>query len=281
MIELKHISVGYGKQIVLNDLSAAFEKGKLTAVIGVNGCGKSTLLKTILGMVPVSNGEIAIDGRPLAEMSRKDIARSIAYLSQGKGTPDMTVEQLVLHGRFPHLSYPRRYTTQDREIALAAMEQVGITDYARKPLYTLSGGMRQNAYIAMALTQGTDHILLDEPNTFLDISHQLELMKRYHPNYEFPVTANSNGGCYIATAVYGSYDCPEVWTLRRFRDFTLSESWYGRAFIKIYYSISPTLVKWFGQSAWFKNFLHKPLNSLVNKLQQKGVENTPYKDKVW
>ena len=115
-------------------------------------------------------------------------------------------------------------------------------------------------------------------NLFMD---QLELMKRYHPNYEFPVTANSNGGCYIATAVYGSYDCPEVWTLRRFRDFTLSESWYGRAFIKIYYSISPTLVKWFGQSAWFKNFLHKPLNSLVNKLQQKGVENTPYKDKVW
>ena len=177
MIELKHISVGYGKQIVLNDLSAAFEKGKLTAVIGVNGCGKSTLLKTILGMVPVGDGEIAIDGRPLAKMSRKDIARSIAYLSQGKGTPDMTVEQLVLHGRFPHLSYPRRYTTQDREIALAAMEQVGITKYARKPLYTLSGGMRQNAYIAMALTQGTDHILLDEPNTFLDISHQLELMK--------------------------------------------------------------------------------------------------------
>ena len=83
----------------------------------------------------------------------------------------------MLHGRFPHLSYPRRYTTQDREIALAAMEQVGITKYARKPLYTLSGGMRQNAYIAMALTQGTDHILLDEPNTFLDISHQLELMK--------------------------------------------------------------------------------------------------------
>ena len=129
-------------------------------------------------MVPVGDGEIAIDGRPLAKMSRKDIARSIAYLSQGKGTPDMTVEQLVLHGRFPHLSYPRRYTTQDREIALAAMEQVGITKYARKPLYTLSGGMRQNAYIAMALTQGTDYILLDDPNTFLDISHQLELIPR-------------------------------------------------------------------------------------------------------
>lgn len=177
MIELKHISAGYGKQIVLNDVSAAFEKGKLTAIIGVNGCGKSTLLKTILGMVSASHGEITIDGRPVEEMRRKDIAQKIAYLSQGKGTPDMTVEQLVLHGRFPHLSYPRRYTKQDREIALAAMEQVGITQYARKPLYTLSGGMRQNAYIAMALTQGTDYVLLDEPNTYLDISHQLELMK--------------------------------------------------------------------------------------------------------
>ena len=128
-------------------------------------------------MVPVGNGEITIDGRPLANMSRKDIARRIAYLSQGKDTPDMTVEQLVLHGRFPHLSYSRRYTKKDREIAFAAMERVGITDHVHQPLSALSGGMRQNAYIAMALTQGTDYVLLDEPNTYLDISHQLELMK--------------------------------------------------------------------------------------------------------
>ena len=108
-------------------------------------------------------------------------------------------------------------------------------------------------------------------------------IKELDPTYIIPSrpTPTTPGGCYVATAVYGSYDCPEVWTLRRFRDFTLSESWYGRAFIKTYYAISPTLVKWFGQSAWFKNLLHKPLNSLVNKLQKKGVENTPYKDKVW
>ena len=84
-----------------------------------------------------------------------------------------------------------------------------------------------------------------------------------------------------ATAIYGSYDCPEVWTLRRFRDFTLAESWYGRAFIKTYYAISPTLVKWFGETAWFKNLFHKPLNALVKKLQNDGVENTPYNDRVW
>lgn len=108
-------------------------------------------------------------------------------------------------------------------------------------------------------------------------------IKELDPTYIIPSrpTPATPGGCYIATAVYGSYDCPELWTLRRFRDFTLSETWYGRAFIKTYYAISPTLVKWFGQSAWFKNLLHKPLNSLVNKLQQKGVENTPYNDIVW
>lgn len=177
MIELKGVSAGYGKHSVLKDVSIAFEKGKLTSIIGVNGCGKSTLLKAILGMIPLSNGEITIDGNILGNLTRNEIARKVAYLAQGKNTPDMTVEQLVLHGRFPHLSYPRRYTKQDREIAFSAMEQVGIAELAAKPLYTLSGGMRQNAYIAMALAQGTDYILLDEPTTYLDISHQLELMK--------------------------------------------------------------------------------------------------------
>ena len=177
VIELNHISAGYGKQTVLKDVSAILEKGKLTSIIGVNGCGKSTLLKTILGIVPIRNGDIAIDGASLKEMDRNDISRRIAYLSQGKRTPDMTVEQLVLHGRFPHLNYPRRYTKHDYEIAIDAMKQMGIAQYADKSLHTLSGGMRQNTYIAMALAQGTDYVLLDEPTTYLDIAHQLELMK--------------------------------------------------------------------------------------------------------
>ena len=177
MIELSHISTGYGIKIILNDVSVAFEKGKLTSIIGANGCGKSTLLKTILGILPSKSGNITIDGARLKEMSRNDIARRIAYLSQEKNTPDMTVEQLVLHGRFPHLSYPRRYTDKDRIIAVGVMEQMGIVEYAHKPLYSLSGGMKQNSYIAMALAQETDYILLDEPTTYLDIAHQLELMK--------------------------------------------------------------------------------------------------------
>ena len=177
MIELNHISAGYGKQTVLKDVSAILEKGKLTSIIGVNGCGKSTLLKTILGTVPINNGDVTIDGTSLNGMNRNDISRRIAYLSQGKSTPDMTVEQLVLHGRFPHLSYPRRYSKHDYEIAIDAMKQMGIAQYAKKSLHTLSGGMRQNTYIAMALAQETDYVLLDEPTTYLDIAHQLELMK--------------------------------------------------------------------------------------------------------
>ena len=177
MLELNRISAGYGKQTVLNDVSAFFEKGKLTSIIGVNGCGKSTLLKVMLGILPITNGIVKIDGRVLSSLRRNEIAQRIAYLSQGKNTPDMTVMQMVLHGRFPYLSYPRKYTSRDREIAYSAMEQVGIADLAEKSLYSLSGGMRQNAYIAMALAQDTDYILLDEPTTYLDIAHQLELMR--------------------------------------------------------------------------------------------------------
>lgn len=113
--------------------------------------------------------------------------------------------------------------------------------------------------------------------------------KKYNPEYEIPtfdkpkqepvLQETQSGGCYVATAVYGSYDCPEVWTLRRFRDFALAETWYGRVFIHTYYAISPTIVKWFGSSHWFKALWHKPLDKLVKRLQAQGVESTPYQDK--
>ena len=100
----------------------------------------------------------------------------------------------------------------------------------------------------------------------------------YIPEKPVKKTPQSSG-CYIATAVYGSYDCPEVWTLRRYRDNVLDKSWYGRLFIKCYYAISPTLVKWFGKSNWFRNLFSKPLSKWVNKLNENGLENTPYNDK--
>lgn len=106
-------------------------------------------------------------------------------------------------------------------------------------------------------------------------------MTSYFDENQDNVTMPQDGrksGCYVATAVYGSYNSPEVWTLRRFRDNTLDETWYGRAFIKTYYTISPTLVKWFGETAWFKNLWRKPLDRLVTTLKSKGVEDTPYQD---
>lgn len=98
-------------------------------------------------------------------------------------------------------------------------------------------------------------------------------------HYEKPPAPPS--GCYVATAVYHSYDCPQVWTLRRFRDDTLAESWYGRAFVRLYYTVSPTLVRWFGETEWFQKLWRGPLDRLVAKLQAEGVEDTPYEDKIW
>lgn len=177
VLEIKNVSVGYGKRAVLDGVSANFERGMLTGVIGVNGAGKSTMLKAMLGILTPTKGNISVDGEDISALGRTAIARKISYLSQGKDTPEMTVMQMVLHGRFPYLSYPRRYSSRDREIALSAIERVGLSDFAQSPLRSLSGGMRQNAYIAMALAQDTDYILLDEPTTYLDISHQIELMK--------------------------------------------------------------------------------------------------------
>lgn len=107
-------------------------------------------------------------------------------------------------------------------------------------------------------------------------------IKEIDPSYVIPERPQqTSNGCYVATAVYGSYDCPQVWTLRRFRDYTLAETWYGRAFIRTYYAISPTLVKWFGHTEWFKNMWKGKLDRMVANLNAEGVENTPYEDRNW
>lgn len=118
--------------------------------------------------------------------------------------------------------------------------------------------------------------LADKEGNKQIISTYVEKIRKIQPDYQAPEI--STVGCYIATAVYGSYDCPEVWTLRRFRDYTLAETWYGRLFIKTYYAISPTLVKWFGQADWFKSIFRTPLEKLVCRLNKRGFENTPYND---
>lgn len=177
MIELKHLTVGYGDKPVLRDLCLTFPRGQVTVLLGPNGCGKSTLLKAIPGAADRLSGELLVDGQSIDAFTPRELAKRVSYLPQTRRVPDMTVERLVLHGRFPYLRYPRRYSREDSAIARAAMEQLGILEYARTPLRELSGGTRQKAYIAMALAQDTDTVLLDEPNAFLDIAHQLQLME--------------------------------------------------------------------------------------------------------
>lgn len=177
MIELKNVCAGYGKEEVLNNINFAPEPGKITGIIGPNGCGKSTLLKTIVGLADLMSGEILIGGKNANEFSSAQIAREVAYLPQSKTTPDMTVEQIVLHGRFPHLDYPRRYKKEDFEIAASAMEKLSVTEISDKYLTSLSGGQKQITYIAMALCQSSPVILMDEPTTYLDIAHQIKLCK--------------------------------------------------------------------------------------------------------
>lgn len=176
MLELRDVSAGYGKKQVLHRITATLSAGELTAVLGPNGSGKSTLLKTALGLLPLSGGQILLDGEPVVPNAPERMARKIAWLPQEKQGANMTAEQLVLCGRFPHLRYPRRYRQEDRQIAMEAMERLGIGHLAQRPLYTLSGGQRQSVYVAMALAQDTDWILLDEPTTFLDIAGSFALM---------------------------------------------------------------------------------------------------------
>ena len=157
MIELKNVCAGYGRKMVLENINFAPETGKITGIIGPNGCGKSTLLKTVVGLADVMGGEILVGGKNKVQLSSTQIAREAAYLPQSKATPDMTVKQIVLHGRFPHLDYPRRYKKEDCEIAEEAINKMGLAD------------------IKMALCQRSPVILMDEPTTYLDIAHQLRL----------------------------------------------------------------------------------------------------------
>ena len=176
MIAIKDLYSGYGDDDILKGVSLNILNNKLTVIAGPNGCGKSTLLKTISGIIKKTSGSIFIDNVDLSNISPLDRAKRIAYLSQNRSVPDIAVKNLVLHGRFPYLSYPRRYRAEDREAVDMALERMGIEGLRDKMVSELSGGERQKVYIAMALAQGSDYLLLDEPTTFLDISHQFQLL---------------------------------------------------------------------------------------------------------
>ena len=175
MLEIQELCAGYPGNPVLRGVSLSIREGAVTVIVGPNGCGKSTLLKALAGILPAT-GSAALDAQPLLGLPGRELAKIVAFLPQNRPVPEISAKNLVLHGRFPYLSYPRRYRQEDHAIARAAMEKTGIADLADRPLSTLSGGQRQKVYIAMVLAQNTPVVLMDEPNTFLDISHQLQLM---------------------------------------------------------------------------------------------------------
>lgn len=176
MIEMKKMRAGYPGRPVLEDITLEVHEGEVLAVLGPNGCGKSTLLKTACGLLAPTDGEILLDGVSMRERSIKEVAQRVAYLPQSRSVPNITARRMVLHGRFPYLSYPRRYGEKDWEKVDEALRWVGARELADESLLCLSGGQRQKIYLAMALAQETQTILMDEPTTYLDVGCQMEVM---------------------------------------------------------------------------------------------------------
>ena len=177
-LSIEQLSVSYGDKRILQDLSLEIPQGKITALIGPNGCGKSTLLKSIARILKPEKGRVLLQGEDLHQLDTRTVARKLALLPQAPITPEgVTITELVGYGRAPWGSRWGRLTEQDQQIVCQSLQQVGLQDLADRPATALSGGQRQRAWIAMILAQKTDLVLLDEPTTWLDISHQIELLK--------------------------------------------------------------------------------------------------------
>ena len=178
MISCKNLKVGYEEKIIIENLSLNIKKGEVVSIIGPNGCGKSTLLKSLSRMIKPVSGDIYIQSENIKSLKNKAISQKVCLLSQHNDAPgDLTVEELVYFGRIPHKKWYESKSKSDEELVNWAIENTGLTRYKNTPISSLSGGERQRAYIAQALCQKPDVLLLDEPTTYLDISYQLELME--------------------------------------------------------------------------------------------------------
>jgi iron complex transport system ATP-binding protein len=178
VLSAQGLSVGYLERKVVNDLSLSIEKGHIAALVGPNGSGKSTLLKALARLLKPSSGAILLDGKAIHSLSTTQVAQQLAILPQGPDAPHgLTVRELVEQGRYPHVGALRMLREQDHATITQALELTNMTEFAHRPLDGLSGGERQRAWIALTLAQATPLLLLDEPTTFLDIGHQLEVLE--------------------------------------------------------------------------------------------------------
>ena len=177
IIKAQNICVSINDKEIVHDLSLEIPEGKVTAIIGPNGCGKSTTLKALSRILPYK-GSVTFKGSEMSALSQREFAKSLAILTQSPQAPsDLTVNDLVEMGRFPHRGFLGRGGKDDKEHVEWALAQTGVTAMRNRLLNTLSGGERQRAWIAMALAQRPEVLLLDEPTTYLDICHQLEIMQ--------------------------------------------------------------------------------------------------------
>ena len=176
-INIKDLDVAYEQRYIIKNMNLEIPKGKITMIIGSNGCGKSTLLKTIARIITPKKGEIRLTGVSIKEQAPKDIAKKMAVLPQSPTVPSgLLVKELVSYGRFPYQSAMGGLKQEDIDTVQKAMEDTGIIEFANRPVDSLSGGQRQRAWIAMALAQETEILVLDEPTTYLDMAHQLEIL---------------------------------------------------------------------------------------------------------
>ena len=176
-LRARGLRLGYGDHVVVDGLDLDVPDGAVTAVVGPNGCGKSTLLRALARLLRPRSGEVLLDGRRLDRIPTREVARVIGMLPQSPVAPaGLTVADLVMRGRHPHQSWFRQWSPGDEQVVAEALEWTDMRELADRPVDELSGGQRQRAWISMALAQGTEFLLLDEPTTFLDLAHQLDVL---------------------------------------------------------------------------------------------------------
>lgn len=176
-ISTETLSLGYGETIIIDELNLTIPKGEITVFIGSNGCGKSTLLRSLARLMKPKGGSVLLEGSSIAKLPTKEVAKELAILPQGPSAPEgLTVLQLVKQGRYPYQNWLKQWSAEDEEAVQRALKATRMEELAERTVDSLSGGQRQRAWIAMTLAQETDIILLDEPTTYLDMTHQIEIL---------------------------------------------------------------------------------------------------------
>ncbi|WP_443076897.1 ABC transporter ATP-binding protein [Streptomyces sp. NBC_01725] len=189
------VTVGYGGRTVIDDLDVAIPPGVITTIIGPNGCGKSTLLRTLTRLLKPARGTVVLDGDDIARLRTRDVAKKLGLLPQAPVAPEgLTVADLVARGRHPHQSWLRQWSSDDADVVERALAMTGVADLADRPVDSLSGGQRQRVWISMTLAQGTDLLLLDEPTTYLDLAHAIDVLDLVDDLHE--------GGCTVVMVLH-------------------------------------------------------------------------------